>query len=623
MSQSLHWSKEDTARTAEAPVNFAMLDQSLWMRFQKAESSEEFLESWFALLMRQMPEGAHGAILVGEAPDVGPFAPVTTWPAEQEPSTPVLDAGEQALERRSGVVLEEGGAGRVLAWPLVVFEQLFGVVAVAVGESAVPTPELFRRLQWGASWVELLLRREQELQDGELRERVSAAFDMLATVLEHPEFGEACNALVTDLSRRLDCETVSIGFLRHGGMRVRAVSSASSFGRQSNLIRDIAQAMDEAGDQRAVVLHPAPPDWEFRVTRAHDELARTHGVGAVLTIPLQARDEIVGALCFERPRGDSFSAADVEVCDAVACVAGPVLDEKRANDRWLPVKIAETVGRQLRQLLGPSHFGSKLATLALAGLVAFFSYAKTSHVVSSPARLEGTVQRSIVAPFNGYLAAQNMRAGDVVDEGEIVAVLDEKDLSLERLRLLTERQQRSSELDRAIAERDRAQASIIRAQLDQNEAQLALVDEQLARTRIRAPFSGYVVEGDLSQRVGASIERGETLFRIAPLEGFRVVLEIGERDVPEVLPGQEGVLRVSAFPEAPLAYRVERVTPLAQAADGRNFFRVEAELLEEGEKLRPGMEGVARTEIGERLLITSLTDDLVDWLRLTAWRWAP
>ncbi|WP_165354774.1 HlyD family efflux transporter periplasmic adaptor subunit [Tropicimonas sp. IMCC6043] len=600
-----------------------MLDQSLWSRFQQAATSEDFLESWFALLMRQMPDGSTGVMLVGEAPDQGPFSPVASWPIGQAPAPELLEAGEQALSRRSGVVLGEGGAGRSLAWPLEVFEQLFGAVVVFVGENTVPTPELFRRLHWGSAWVELLLRREQELQDGELRERVSVAFDMLATVLEHSDFDDACNALVTDLARRLDCETVSVGFLKRGGMRVRSVSSASSFARRSNLIREIALAMDEAADQRAVVLWPAPADWEFRVTRAHDELARSHAVGAVLTIPLQARDEIVGALCFERPQGDRFSAADVEVCDAVACVAGPVLDEKRANDRLLPVKIVESVGRQLARLLGPSHFGAKLSTVALAGVVAFFYYAQANYDVSSPARLEGTVQRSVVAPFNGYLAGQNVRAGDVVAADQIVAVLDQKDLSLERLRLITERQQRTSELDRAIANRERAQANIIRAQLDQNEAQLALVDEQLARTRIRAPFAGYIVEGDLSQRVGASIERGETLFRVAPLSSFRVVLEIDERDIPEIAPGQEGTLRVSAFPEVPLAYRVQRVTPLAQQADGRNFFRVEAALLEGSDKLRPGMEGVARTEIGLRLLIVSLTDDLVDWLRLTAWKWAP
>ena len=259
----------------------------------------------------------------------------------------------------------------------------------------------------------------------------------------------------------------------------------------------------------------------------------------------------------------------------------------------------------------------------LGRLDCFFTVAKTDYAVTSPARLEGTVQRSIVAPFNGYLIAQNARAGDVVEKDDIIAVLDEKDLTLEKLRLSTELQQRDRELDRAIAERKLAEANIIRAQLEQIDAQVALVDEQLARTRIRAPFSGYIVEGDLSQSVGGSVERGQTLFRIAPLEGFRVVIEINETDISEIVAGQVGSLRLAAFPESPLDYQITSITPLARQGDGRNYFIVEANLESAVDKLRPGMQGVSRTEIAERSLFWAITHNLVDWARLTLWKWQP
>ena len=35
------------------------------------------------------------------------------------------------------------------------------------------------------------------------------------------------------------------------------------------------------------------------------------------------------------------------------------------------------------------------------------------------------------------------------------------------------------------------------------------------------------------------------------------------------------------------------------------------------------MEGVAKTAIEERLLILSYTSKLINWARLTAWRWMP
>lgn len=606
-----------------SPVSYAILDQSLWTRFQQAEDVDQFLQSWLGLVVRQIDGLASGLLLVGEVPDAGPFHPVANWPVGSTAPKDLKEAAQKALKGRKSVVLGESTERRILAHPLIVMDGLFGVVALSVPKSAAPTAALFRRLQWGASWIELLLRREQEVKDGELRERVAVAFDLLATILERPRLDEAASALVTELARRLDCETVSLGLRKGRRLRVQSVSSAASFGRRSNLIREVAMAMEEAADQEAVILWPEPQGWDFRVGRAHEELTVSHGVGSVLTIPLMAESKIIGALTFERRTGLEFTAHDVDICDAVASVVGPIIEDRRLSNRWLPTKILDSIGRALTQLLGPSHFGAKLATLTFAGVVAFFWFATTDYAVTSPARLEGTVQRSIVAPFNGYLASQNARAGDIVEEGQIIAALDEKDLALDQLRLISAQQQRNREMEQAIAEREIAQASIIRAQLKQTEAQLELVAEQLARTRMRAPFDGYIVEGDLSQSVGGSIERGDTLFKIAPLDSFRVVLEIDEQDIEDITPNQTGSLRLAAFPENPLGYRVTRITPLAQQADGRNFFRVEGNLEGDLSKLRPGMQGVARTGIEERPLAWALGHNLIDWVRLTLWKWQP
>lgn len=623
MSQESRSQGERDDVPIDGPVTFAMLDQTLWAQFQASPDAEQFLQTWLAIQCRQIGNNVHGALMIGEVPDVGPYQNVGTWPTHV-PIKPEMDqAAENALETRSGVVLGEGAQRRTIAQPLIVFEQLFGVVVVSLSHSDRSTPEVFRQLQWGAGWIETVLRREQESKDGELRERVSVAFDMLATVLEQSKFDTACNALVTDLARRLDCERVSLGFVRRKRHKIAAVSHSAGFSKRANLMRDIASAMDEAGDQRAVIAWPEPPEWEFRVTRAHSDLSTQYGHSAVLTVPLQNAGDIVGALVFERPGDAGFDNVDIEVCDAVASVIGPVLMDRKANARLLPVKIMDSGLGLLKGLVGPTYFGSKLATLALAGIVAFFCFATTDYRVSSPARITGTIQRTIVAPFNGYLAGQYASAGDQVAEGAVLAALDDKDLSLEQLRLATARQQRISELDRALADRELSQVNIIRAQIAQADAQLALVQEQLSRTRITAPFGGYVIEGDLRQQIGASVERGQTLFQIAPLGEFRVILEVDERDLRDIAVGQTGTLRVSAMPETPLEYRVTSITPMTQQSEGRNWFRVEADLLTNSDEVRPGMEGIAHTDVEERMLIVTLTYRLVNWTRLFVWSWTP
>ncbi len=615
----------DTVSEAEnsASVSYAVLDQTIWARFQDAGSVGDYLEAWLGILTRNVDGMATGLLVATEALDVGPFEPVAQWPAGGAISEDLSRAAGEAVRTRQSVVFGEGTERRVLAYPIMALDGLFGAIAIHVPKTGVATSALFRRIQWGAGWIELLLRREQEAKDGDLRERVTVAFDMLATLLERHRLDEAASALVTELARRMDCETVSLGLRKGRRIKVQAVSSAASFGRRASLIREVAHAMVEATDQEAVILWPEPEDWEFRVAIAHADLAKSHDVGSILTIPLVSGDDIVGALTFERREDLPFTARDIEVADGVASIVGPIIEDRRLADKWLPHKIASTALRYAKALLGPSHFGAKLATLLVGAVAATLWYGTIDYSISAPARLEGTIQRSVVAPFNGYLATQRARAGDLVGADQVLAILDEKDLSLERLRLGTALSQRRRELDRAIAARDLAEANIIRAQLEQTEAQISLIDEQLARTRITAPFSGYVVEGDLSQSVGASIERGQTLFRIAPLDGFRVVLEIDEADIRAVEEGQIGSLRLAAFPEDPLDYKVKVITPLARQGEGRNYFRVEAELLGKIEKLRPGMEGVSRTTIDERRLGWVLLHDLGDWMRLKLWSWQP
>ncbi len=614
------------ARAAEAPalLHHPQLDQALWNRFRAAETGEAFAAAWLALQCR-FAEGATAGVLVLGEPDRGPFRPAAAWP-EAAAVTPALSAAaEEALRQRQGIVtpaIGETEEERHVAAPILLEGRLCGVVALALS-GAGTAPAAIRQLHWGAGWIEALLRREQMSADAEQGMRATTAFDLLGVVLEHDEARAAATALATELARRFDCDPVSIGFRRGGHCRVQALSHAATFAERQNVIRDVAAAMDEAVDQKAIILHPVRPGWEYRVTRAHEELAAAHRTGGILTVPLRHAGEAFGAITLERPAGRAFEPATVELIDAVATVVGPVLAEKRANDRLLPVKIAQSLTTQLKRLLGPGYFGRKLATLGFAGLVALALTVRGDYAVTAPAVLEGRIQRSMVAPFAGYIRAEHARAGEIVEEGRLLAELDDQDLRLERLRLVTQRQQRITEYDRALASRQRAEANIVRTQIEQAEAQLALLEEQLARTRVVAPIAGVVVRGNLSQRIGAAVERGEELFQIAPLDSYRVILEVDEGDIGDVAVGQGGLLVLASLPDAPLPYRIDRITPIAEQGQGRNYFRVEAVLEAGSERIRPSMLGVGRTHVEERLVVLIWTRRLVAWMRLASWRWTP
>jgi multidrug resistance efflux pump len=266
----------------------------------------------------------------------------------------------------------------------------------------------------------------------------------------------------------------------------------------------------------------------------------------------------------------------------------------------------------------------KLLAASAALLVLALAVWPIAHRVSARTVVEGSTQIAAVAPFEGYLAEGLVRAGDTVRKGQMLARLDDRDLRLERSRWSAEREQMRRKFQVAQAQADRAAMGVLDAQIRQTEAQLALVDERLARATLVAPFDGVVVSGDLTQQIGSPVEIGRVLFEVAPLQSYRVMLQVDDRDIRWVKAGQAGDLVLSGLPARRWPIKVERLTLVATPKDGRNVFAVEAGIQgADTAALRPGMEGVGKVVVGERSALWVWTHGLVDWLRLAVWSWTP
>jgi multidrug resistance efflux pump len=611
------------------PKRLTILEQALWKSLSEGTPLGPYCEAWLTLQCRMIPGTRRAAVLLGRPGDPSLASPVASWPDGEEPTSDLASVADMAMAQRRGVFWGEGrgdGEGRsaLLAYPLVIDGDPRGVVALEVEGGGRPLRGAMRQLQWGAFALRDRLRKERDDGDRRIVEQTKLALEIVAVALEEEGFSAACRAVVTELALRLDCERVSVGFVRRGHAFVAAISHSAEFGKQMNLVRRLAGAMDEALDQRAIVLFPDSPDDAGdapSATRAHAELARVHGAGTILTLPLFVRDRYVGALVCERAADRPFDQAAVDLVDGVAGALGPILGEKRHNDRWVVVKVWEALAAQARRLLGPGYLGRKLGVMAALLVVLVFWFAEGPYRVTADAVAEGIVQRELVAAFDGFVRDAPVRAGDTVAEGDLVVALDDRDLALERLRLVTEQQKLLHEYQRALGERNRAETNIIRSQIDQAEAQIRLIDAQLARAKVFAPFAGLVVSGDLTQAIGAAVRRGDVLFKLAPLAGYRVVLNVDESQIADVAVGQEGTLLVVSLPDEPFRFIVDKITPVAVSKEGRNTFEVEARLVGVPPRLRPGMEGVGKIDVAERRLIWIWTRTLVDWLRLFTWRW--
>jgi multidrug efflux pump subunit AcrA (membrane-fusion protein) len=164
---------------------------------------------------------------------------------------------------------------------------------------------------------------------------------------------------------------------------------------------------------------------------------------------------------------------------------------------------------------------------------------------------------------------------------------------------------------------------VLTAQIGQVSAQLEIARDRLTRTRIESPIDGVVVDGDLSQALGSPVRRGDLLFEVAPLGDYRLVLNVDESEIDELAVGQRGDITFAALPSETYPFAVEKLTPISEAREGRNTFRVEAVMQEMPARLQPGMKGVAKVAIDRRQLLWIWTHEAIDWLRLALWRWLP
>jgi RND family efflux transporter MFP subunit len=602
-----------------------------WKQFAQAQTPEEFCSGWLVIQCHAIG-GVSDGVVVLKKPGTSAFAPVAFYPDNaQRDRSQLAELSERALAEGRGVVQprEQPADSPArdpryqLAYPVRVDGEVRGVVGVEIDwRPEAQLQSVMRDLQWGAGWLEVLLRRHADPKDS-ARTQLKLALDLVSTLLEQPGLKDGAAAFTTEMATRLGFDRVVLAVAKGRRVKLCAVSHSPQFEPRSNLLRAVESAMEEAIDQAATVVFPPPRENLPVVTHAHEALVRESGAGSAVTIPLTSGDRVIGALTLESPAGYRFDVPTLELCQAAAAVAGPVVELKRSSEEGLASHAAGSTAELWRRLVGPGFPGYKFAAVCVALVAAFLGFATGEFRISATSKLEGAVQRAIAAPFNGYIKEAPVRAGDEVKAGQVIGRFDDRDLQLERVKLLSQREQYAKQYREALAKHDRAQMEIVGAQVAQAEAQLAQVAEQLARVEMVAPLDGIVVSGDLSQSLGSPVERGQVLFEVAPLTDFRIILNVDERDIAYVNAGQRGELAVSSMPGDRFPFTVNKVTPVNVAHDGRNVFRVEAGLEGEAGRLRPGMEGVGKIYVDERKLVWIWTRQMVDWMRLWAWSWLP
>ena len=582
---------------------------------------ERFSAKWLETACSLLPN-VHSAVFMVPEKSGNQMHLLAKWPETLSKHQDFFATVKYALKKRGEVCLPkahtiDGVQMDYFAKPVFIRSRLAGVIAVKLKHLPVSKHmgvilSLKRSIRW------LALASFHKPDDDEF---YSSVVGMLASCFEQNSYQQGLMRMVAELTSQFRCERVAFAELRGHHCQVVALSNSAEFDQRSNLLRQIGDAMDEAVEQDCSIVYPNPGS--KAIQRAHQQLARKFGSGSIATLPLVSEGKVFGAITLVCSEEHPLDAGSLDLCRQTLALLTPFLLLRREQERGILAKIGDSLKRGLVALFGLRHLRKKIIATVLAAFLAVTSLVEADFRVTADAVLEGQVQRVVAAPISGYLLSSSVRAGDTIRAGEVMASLNDAELKLELTKLNGRLQKARREYREAQSARDLVQVRVIREQINQIDAEIELLRQQLASIVLTAPFDGVVIEGDLSQMLGSPVERGDALFKIAPLEGYRIILKVDERDISHIEPGQPGELTLSSLSRQEFPLIVQQITSVARADDGANIFRVEALLSNAPSLLRPGMQGIGKISTGEQRLVWIWSREIVDWFRLWLWSWWP
>jgi hypothetical protein len=428
--------------------------------------------------------------------------------------------------------------------------------------------------------------------------RLAALTELLPRIQMAETAQEACQVLAEEVQNYLGCQHVIVGLCAPGtsNCRLAAHSGAVNWPPHSEQARSARSALQEAVARGELAVWPPVASDQVHALLAHAQFARSANVAAVAGGPLRdERGTVRGAWLL------AGSAATIQ--------DGGVLAFVRAAEIPLATALQLLARAQRRSLFGLlRELGSRLcrgrsqAVWALLTLSLALLCIPVPHYVNCCCQLEPVTRRFAAAPFAAPLQQSRVVTGDLVQQGQVLAQLDGRDLRWELAGVRADLERATIEHAGHLASHASGQAEVTRHEVDRLTHRARLLEAREHDLDIRSPIDGLVVSGDLRDAEGMPVKVGQVLFEVAPLDKLVVELAIPEEDVAYVRVDMPVEITLDAFSLQRRTARVARVHPRAEIRDQENVFVAEVPLSNDRQNLYPGMRGRARIATGSARL---------------------
>lgn len=206
---------------------------------------------------------------------------------------------------------------------------------------------------------------------------------------------------------------------------------------------------------------------------------------------------------------------------------------------------------------------------------------------------------NLVAETAGKITAVKVKAGDFVNQGQVLVQVDNEQTQIDFQLAQTALDKAKSDLaklENMLAGNAATQKQVDDAKLGVKDAEtkVASLKRQLRLSSITAPISGYI--NNFNLEIGSFVSHGTFVAEIVDISRIKMVVKVLDNQVVEIKNGQN----VTVTPDLYQGIQITgKVVSVASKADGSRRFAVEIEFANDKENpIKAGMTGKALFEFG-------------------------
>jgi GAF domain-containing protein len=523
------------------------------------------------------------------------------------------------------VLVQQEDERSVMAAPLLHAEALTGVLEVVrAGGREFGEDDLFTLTQVAGSAAQALhnsslLQAERKIEV--LRTLVGVGQEITSTL----NLPRVLEAIVNQPQLVIPYERAAIALEQKGRISVQAISgvtkldgSTSEVQALNGLLSWVAGVGTEVYvTQRGDEISDTRPETREKFRRYFE----TSGMRSFYALPLGDDEGRLGILSFESSDAEFLGALHLEIIKILSSQATLALRNASLYKEVPFIGILEPLIEKRRRFMAIERRRRGL----LLGSVALVALALV--LVPLPMRVSGQAQVSpslteyVHAEEDSVVQRAFVREGDHVEPGTPLFQMADWGQRATLAGAQAKYETAMSRMNRALTDNDATAAGQHQLEAEYARGEVARLNDRLERTMLRSEIAGVVATPHVEDLVGRKLSNGDPVVELMSTQSVVVNVAVPEQDVALVRPGAQTVVKLESFPSATFRGRVDTVSPSGITVGDKHLFFARVALPNEDGRLRPGMQGTGKVQVGLRPLGYVLFRDPALWVWSTLWNW--